>query len=137
MARLKACSVCGKIHSTEVKCTRPMTRGDVMEHQLRQKSKWHKKSLEIRERSQWLCAVCLSQGIINPDKLEVHHIAKLKHNPDGLLDDSNLICLCSEHHKMADDGLIEPDELKKLAELRDLGSITNGKASPRQFLREF
>lgn len=118
MARLKACSVCGKIHSSAIKCMRKDARVD-REHKLRQTNKWHRKSLEIRERSQWLCAVCRSYGIINHESIEVHHITKLRDNPDGLLDDDNLIALCIPHHKMADDGLIEPELLKRLAHERD------------------
>ena len=119
MARLKACSICGKIHSTDKKCIRKDARAD-NEHKLRQKSKWHRKSLEIRERSHWLCAVCIDQGTINHESVEVHHITKLRDNPDGLLDDENLICLCIPHHKMADDGLIDIEYLKRLAKKRDM-----------------
>ena len=89
------------------------------EHQLRQTNKWHSKSLEIRERSHWLCAVCLAQGIINHESLEVHHIRKLRDNPDGLLDDENLVCLCTTHHKQADDGELDADYLRQLALKRD------------------
>lgn len=119
MARLKACSVCGKIHSADIKCKRPIDRADAQAHLLRQTNKWHRKSLEIRERSHWLCAVCLDQGIINHESLEVHHIEKLRDNPDALLDDENLICLCTTHHKQADDGLIDADYLRELANIRD------------------
>lgn len=118
MARLKACSVCGKIHDARIKCIRRDARLD-REHQLRQTNKWHSKSLEIRERSHWLCAVCLDEGIINHESLEVHHITKLRDNPNLLLEDTNLICLCTAHHKQADDGLIEPDYLRELAKHRD------------------
>ena len=118
MARLKACSVCGKIHDSSIKCTRRDARVD-REHKLRQTNKWHKKSLEIRERSQWLCAVCRAQGLFNYESLEVHHIEKLRDNPDGLLDDDNLICLCTAHHKLADDGQLDADYLRKLAQMRD------------------
>ena len=93
------------------------------EHQLRQTNKWHSKSLEIRERSHWLCAVCFDQGIINHESLEVHHIRKLRDNPDGLLDDENLVCLCTTHHKQADDGLLDADMLRKLAQLRDSNQL--------------
>lgn len=89
------------------------------EHKLRQTNKWHTKSLEIRERSQWLCAICRDEGFYNHESLEVHHIVKLRDNPDGLLDDDNLICLCTSHHKLADDGMIEPDYLRLLAKKRD------------------
>jgi 5-methylcytosine-specific restriction endonuclease McrA len=116
--RLKACAVCGKIHSADIKCWRKDARID-REHKLRQTNKWHTKSLEIRERSHWLCAVCLDKGIINHESLEVHHIEKLRDNPDGLLDDANLICLCTTHHKLADEGKIDVDYLRMLAQMRD------------------
>ena len=119
MTRLKACSVCGKIHDANMKCKRPIDRADAQAHSLRQTNKWHTKSLEIRERSHWLCAVCLDEGIINHESLEVHHIEKLRDNPDGLLDDENLICLCTRHHKLADDGQLYVDYLRMLAQMRD------------------
>ncbi len=119
MARLKACSICGKIHSTDIKCKRPIERADALAHSLRQKNKWHTKSLEIRDRSHWLCAVCKDQGIINHASIEVHHIEKLRDNPDALLDDDNLIALCIPHHKMADDGELDAEYLRELARKRD------------------
>lgn len=118
MARLKACSICGKIHDANIRCKRAV-RADAQAHSLRQTNKWHSKSLDIRERSHWLCAVCLDEGIINHESLEVHHIEKLRDNPSGLLDDENLICLCSEHHKLADENQIDADYLRKLAQKRD------------------
>lgn len=118
MARLKACHICGKIHDASIKCKRADMRTD-REHHLRQTNRWHAKSLQIRERSNWLCSVCRDQGIINHESLEVHHIEKIRDNPEKFLDDDNLICLCTKHHKQADDGLIEPDYLRHLAQLRD------------------
>ena len=118
MARLKACSICGKIHDANIRCKRAV-RADAQAHSLRQTNKWHSKSLDIRERSHWLCAVCLDEGIINHESLEVHHIEKLRDNPSGLLDDENLICLCTTHHKLADENQIDADYLRKLAQKRD------------------
>jgi 5-methylcytosine-specific restriction endonuclease McrA len=60
----------------------------------------------IREDSQYLCEVCRSYGVYNYDNLEVHHITKVKDDPSRLLDRDNLICLCRQHHKMADKGKI-------------------------------
>lgn len=118
MARLKACSVCGGIHDASLRCIRKDARVD-REHKLRQTSKWHSKSIEIRERSHWLCAICLDEGRINHESLEVHHITKLRDNPNLLLEDTNLICLCTMHHKQADEGLLDADYLRELAKHRD------------------
>lgn len=119
MARLRSCTICGKIHSTDIKCHRKIERTDQLAHELRQSHKWHKKSLEIREQSHWLCAVCRDQGIITHENISVHHIKKLQHNPELLLDDENLVALCATHHQMADDGLIDEDYLISLAKKRD------------------
>lgn len=118
MTRLKACSVCGKIHDASLRCIRHDARGD-REHKLRQTHKWHSKSIEIRERSHWLCAVCLDEGRFNHESLEVHHITKLRDDENLLLEDTNLICLCTRHHKMADEGMLDADYLRELAKHRD------------------
>ena len=80
---------------------------------------WKEKSLEIREKSDNLCALCREQGIYNYFDLEVHHIEKLEERPELLLDDYNLICLCAEHHHQADRGEINKEHLKALAAARE------------------
>lgn len=115
----KSCSRCGKIHDIKYKCNIGRIYTKTNESELRNKNKWHLKSIEIRERSNYLCAICKEKGIYNYNNLEVHHIDKLKERPDRLLDNYNLICLCSEHHKEADAGKIEKDYLFKLARDRE------------------
>ena len=116
---LKSCSKCGRIHDYNFKCTGgglPETK----EQALRKGSKWTYKSREIRERSLYLCAVCKDNNTANAsDAVEVHHIRKLKDYPNGLLEDDNLVCLCTYHHKQADNGEIDADYLRKLAQDRD------------------
>lgn len=80
---------------------------------------WTIKAKEIKERANNLCEVCKQNGRYTYNNLEVHHITKVADNPDGLLDDSNLICLCVEHHKQADKGLIDKNYLTRLALMRD------------------
>lgn len=118
----KSCSRCGKIHSTSYKCyaNRPVRNDN--EFNLRQKNKWHKKSEEIREASNYLCAICREEGRYNYKHIEVHHILKLKLRPDLLLENSNLIALCSMHHKQADNGEIPIGYLQELAKKRDEGN---------------
>lgn len=118
MLMLRSCSKCGKIHDTSFNCNYgrlPLTE----EQALRKRNKWRLKSLDIRDRSFNLCAICREQGDISPKDLEVHHIIKLRDYPQGLLDDSNLIALCIEHHKQADRGEIDPNYLRDLANKRD------------------
>ena len=115
----KACSRCGKIHDSRFKCNAGKIYQDTEQRQLRNKNAWHEKSKEIRERAQYLCEVCRDQGVINYNNLEVHHIVALKDDSSLLLDNYNLICLCQEHHKLADAGKIDRDYLKQLAEKRE------------------
>lgn len=75
--------------------------------------------MEIRDRAQYLCEVCRDQGTYTYKDIEVHHIAKVKDQPEKLLDNDNLICLCVEHHKLADDGKIDSEYLTRLAKARE------------------
>lgn len=114
----RACAKCGKIHSSTYKCSKREYIGGT-ERKLRSQYSWTKKSEEIREKANHLCEVCKDRGIYTYNNLEVHHITKLKDNNEGLLDDFNLVCLCSEHHKQADDGKIDKNYLLSLAERRE------------------
>ena len=112
----KSCSKCGKIHSTKYKCNsiKRIYTTDINERKLRNTYKWQKKSRQIRDESNYLCDVCRDKGIYNYNNIEVHHITKLKDDPNSLLDDDNLICLCQEHHKQADNGKLNINYLRKL-----------------------
>lgn len=117
----KACSKCGRIHSSNYECNvgRTFTGGN--ERKLRSTYSWTKKSLEIRERANHLCEVCRAMGIFTYNNIEVHHIIKVKDDESQLLNDENLICLCEEHHKQADRNEIDKDYLRELARQRDKG----------------
>lgn len=118
----KACSRCGRMHPTSYICNvnkgkRKYVGGE--ERKLRSSNKWTEKSKEIRERANFLCEVCKDHGVYNYRDLEVHHIIKLTRDTGGLLDNSNLICLCVEHHKEADRGSLSIDYLRELAQKRE------------------
>ena len=115
----KACSRCGKIHDSNFKCNAQRIYQGGKERELRSSYSWTNKSLEIREKANHLCEVCRDQGVFTYDKLEVHHITKLRDNENGLLDNYNLICLCPEHHQQADRNEIDKSYLLKLAEQRE------------------
>lgn len=115
----KSCSRCGKIHSYNYKCNKGKTYKHNYIDKLRSTTRWTNKSIEIRESSNYLCSVCLDEGIYNYEDIEVHHIEKLQDNPDRLLDNYNLICLCKKHHKQADEGKLDKDYLFKLAKDRE------------------
>ena len=116
---LKACS-CGRIHQANEVCYRNKWYKDNKgERKLRNKHCWAKKSQEVRDKANYLCEVCKDEGKITYDNLEVHHIIKLSEDANGLLDNLNLVCLCQEHHKMADAGAIDKEYLINLAERRE------------------
>lgn len=114
----KACSRCGKIHSSSYKCHAGQVYAGGRERTLRSSNVWSIKSRQIREQASNLCEMCKAEGVITYKGLEVHHIEKLTDREDLLLDDSNLVCLCQRHHKDADKGLISKDHLRDLARLR-------------------
>ena len=118
MATYKACSKCGKIHPYGYNCAVGVNRYKVEEDKLRSRYAWTKKSKQIREDAGNLCEVCKDQGIATYNGLEVHHIEKLRENTDSLLDDDNLICLCTRHHKEADNGEIDKEYLRELVKKR-------------------
>ena len=114
----RACSKCGRIHKYNEQCSVQRTySGD--ERKLRSTNAWTQKSIEIREKANYLCEVCKDKGTYTYDNLSVHYINKLKNNYDGLLDNYNLVCLCHEHHMQADDGLIDKTYLMDLARHRE------------------
>lgn len=116
----KSCPKCGRIHQGNYRCNAGrLPRGKTPDQRLRSTNRWTLKAKEIKERSKWLCALCLEEGRYNYDDLEVHHITKLKDAPEKLLDDDNLICLCKYHHELADANKIDAEHLRKLAEARE------------------
>jgi len=117
----KACSRCGKMHSTAFKCNHNRYSKNTEARRLRNKNSWHSKSAEIRNKSNYLCSVCREENIYNYKGLEVHHITPIEEDKERLLDNYNLICLCQEHHKQAEIGKIDKDYLYLLARQREDG----------------
>ena len=117
----KSCSKCGKIHDSKYKCKQAPVRYREIDNErhLRSSNRWKRKSIDIRKKANYLCEVCKDIGIYTYDNLEVHHITKVTQDESKLLDDSNLICLCQEHHKKADNNEIDADYLRALAEIRE------------------
>jgi len=113
----KACSICGKVHDRNQMCSRKRFYVDTQERKQRSRYCWTKKSEQIREQANYLCEVCKDRGVYTYDDLEVHHITKLRDGGE-LLDDDNLICLCVEHHKQADNNELSKDYLTELVKRR-------------------
>ena len=115
---LKTCSRCGGLHPIGYRCNKGRIYKKSDADKLRNTSKWQKKRKQIVEDSFGLCEVCKAQGVYTYEGLEVHHITKLNEDADGLLDDDNLVTLCTFHHKEADAGKIDAEYLRELARER-------------------
>ena len=118
---LKACSRCGKIHKygeckVPAREYKPYTRKSATNiTRFRSSRTWQRKRLEILERDQHLCKLCLYKGVINNEALEIHHIIALKDNEELKLEDSNLVTLCSRCHNLVEDDKSYISLLKSLA----------------------
>lgn len=116
---LVTCSKCGRIHERGYKCDKGLKISYKKDYdKLRSTYAWTQKAKQVKEDANNLCEVCKAKGIYTYNDLEVHHIVKIKDNKEGLLDDTNLICLCVDHHKEADAGSIKADYLRALAKKR-------------------
>lgn len=115
----RSCSKCGKMHKYNEPCNIKRKYSGGQEREMRSSWKWQKKSVEIKDKAQYLCEVCRDQGRYTYDNLEVHHIIKVRQNPDRVFDNYNLICLCREHHRQAEEGDLSQDYLFELAKKRE------------------
>ena len=108
---LKTCVTCGRIHWPPCQSKREDKRIDRFRHtQL-----WVKKSMEIRERDNYLCQCCIrnlydTETIYNCMDIDAHHIVPLCDDYGQRLDNDNIVSLCRKHHKMADAGKIPRSE---------------------------
>lgn len=104
MARLISCPKCGKIHK-EGECTK---KAEVygrknQTRKYRTDRRWYYARKQALERDLYCCRMCLADGIIERERLEVHHIIPLYKNPTMAYVIDNLITLCNYHHRMVED----------------------------------
>lgn len=118
---LKSCKHCGGIHSRTYQCPSKPKRSKLPTYidKFRWSRRWATKRKQINERDKYLCQVCIrnlhnTQQQYNFTNIEVHHIVPIVEDWDQRLEDDNLICLCSFHHKLAESGAIGRDELIKI-----------------------
>ena len=115
----KTCSRCGIVPDDHICPFKVQKKKDTTAGSVRNLSHWHKKSIEIRERDNYLCQVCLrekynTQLKYNFSELEVHHIIPLEEDVSKAFDNDNLITLCRYHHELAERGDISRDELRTM-----------------------
>ena len=121
MADYITCSRCGIVprgHRCPYK-TYKKKAYDTEADKFRKTKRWTNKSIEVRQRDRYLCRVCeanlyntVQQFTFN--EIDVHHIVPINEDYNKRLDNDNLISLCRYHHKMAEDGNIPREELRKL-----------------------
>lgn len=127
---LKSCSYCGRIHDSKYVCPQKeqsklgrqsqRSKENKRIYDFHRSHKWKNKSLDIRERDNYCCQVCIRE-LYNPDRqfetenLSVHHIVPIAEDWESRLDDTNLITLCARHHEMAERGTIKREELEEIA----------------------
>ncbi len=117
---LKSCKYCGRIHDSRVDCgqkpkPRPREKEQTEITKLRTCRRFDKVRKRVNERDRHLCRLCLLEKRLTTKKLETHHIDPLCEAPERAYDESNLITLCTHHHKAADAGKIERNKLFLLA----------------------
>lgn len=137
MPMFKLCAQCGKLHDFDAgTCRTARLKKQTQAVQFRNTSRWQRKRKQIRERDKNLCQICLldaydTHNIYTYDTIEVNHIVPINEDLGRALDDDNLLCLCSRHHKMADKGMIPRSIMFALARPdRDLGNIRQEIAEP-------
>lgn len=112
------CSRCGIVkrgHICDKKPYRKKER-DSQADKFRNTKLWQKKRDEIKTRDKWLCQICIRNryntlNILNYKTVQVHHITSIQEDYNRRLDNDNLLCLCSFHHRMAEQGEIPKQEL--------------------------
>lgn len=121
---LVSCSYCSGRHNRGVNCPRrPRAANRAKEEnyitRFRSSRAWQNIRGEIKKRDKFLCMACLQNGRYTFDKLEIHHIRPISKAWHLRLTASNLITLCVNCHKMAENGEIEAAELTKMATLSE------------------
>lgn len=117
---LKACSRCGKIHGYN-ECSVPRIYKGHKPNKVteavtfRGSVRWKHKRIQILQRDNFVCRLCLSKGIISNRNLEVHHIKSIMSGGEKL-DDNNLITLCHTCHSLVEDNESYVDTLRSLVD---------------------
>ena len=115
---LVSCSYCGNRHNRGETCSKRPKNNRTKEAnyitRFRSSKVWQDKRKEIKDRDRFLCRYCLKNGKYVFNRLEVHHIDKIAKKWTKRLENGNLITLCSDCHKIAENGNIKAVELKEL-----------------------
>lgn len=113
----QSCKWCGRMHPLGFEC--PMKpqkrRKNTRAQRFRNTSEWRQTRARVNQRDGHLCRLCLLAGKIEYENLSTHHIIPLEESMDYAADDDWCITLCEMHHKDAEAGKYDRDELHHIA----------------------
>ena len=113
----KICPRCGGLHDLGKPCYKnALPKRSTVADRFRQTYAWQKKAEQIKERDNYLCALCKERGFYNFKNLSVHHIIPINEDYDKRLDDDNLITLCDDCHKKAERGEVKREYLLRIVQ---------------------
>lgn len=113
----QSCKWCGRIHPMDFACPKKPQprRKHTRAQRFRNTSEWRRTRAAVNKRDLFLCRLCLRDRRLNSEELSTHHIIPLETSMDYATDEDWCITLCDQHHKAADAGTYDRDELHKLA----------------------
>lgn len=114
----KSCKYCGGIHDYNYVCPakppRKYKKRDSKIDKYRKTTAWQEVRAQAIARDRGLCRVCFPAVLTNRG-ISVHHITPIAEDWSRRDDIDNLICLCTFHHRLAEEGEIKRAELYELA----------------------
>ena len=114
----KSCPYCGRVHDKGFVCPKklkPQKKEPTDITAFRSSARWQKTRDFIVRRDNFLCRICLENGILTSGDLTVHHIVPLAVDFSKRVDPDNLITVCPQCHEKAESGSIGADHLRVLA----------------------
>ena len=113
----QSCKWCGRLHDLGYVCPQkpPSRRKNTAAQRFRNTSAWRRTRRAVNKRDLFLCRLCLRDRRLNSEGLSTHHIIPLEVSMDFATEEDWCITLCDQHHKAADAGGYDRDELHKLA----------------------
>ena len=113
----QSCKWCGRLHPMGYVC--PMKpqkhRKNTKAQRFRNTGVWKRTRASVNARDLFLCRLCLRERKLEPYGLSTHHIIPLEESMDYATDEEWCITLCDSHHKAADAGAYDREDLHLLA----------------------
>lgn len=114
---MQSCKWCGKMHPLGFACpSKPQAhRKNTRAQMFRNTGEWKRTRTSVNQRDLHLCRLCLRDGVLEWEGLSTHHIIPLEESMDFATDEDWCITLCDPHHKAADAGEYNREDLHQLA----------------------